>query len=54
MLIIDGQLPHQEAEIDGLIQFAVDRIHTGIAAAARPFPVRHSGSRRETGRQNDR
>jgi AcrR family transcriptional regulator len=31
MLIIDGQLRHQEAQIDDLIHFAVDRIHTGIA-----------------------
>jgi AcrR family transcriptional regulator len=36
MLIIDGQLPHQQAQIDGLIQFTVERIHTGIALA-RPF-----------------
>ena len=34
-LIIDGQLPHQQAEIDALIQFAVERIHTGIARRAR-------------------
>ena len=33
MLIIDGQLPHQQAQIDGLIQFTVERIHTGIALA---------------------
>ena len=31
MLIIDGQLRHQQAQIDDLIQFAVERIHTGIA-----------------------
>jgi AcrR family transcriptional regulator len=31
MLIIDGQLPHQQAQIDGLIKFTVERIHTGIA-----------------------
>jgi AcrR family transcriptional regulator len=31
MLVIDGQLPHQQAQIDGLIQFAVEHIHTGIA-----------------------
>jgi AcrR family transcriptional regulator len=34
-LIIDGQLRHQEAQIDTLIQFAVDRIHTGIATKKR-------------------
>jgi AcrR family transcriptional regulator len=34
MLIIDGQLPHQEAQIDGLIQFAVEHIHTGVARRA--------------------
>jgi AcrR family transcriptional regulator len=31
MLIIDGQLPHQQSQIDDLIQFAVEHIHTGIA-----------------------
>jgi AcrR family transcriptional regulator len=31
MLIIDGQLRHHQAEIDGLIQFAIDHIHDGIA-----------------------
>jgi AcrR family transcriptional regulator len=31
MLIIDGQLRHQQAQIDDLIQFAVERLHTGIA-----------------------
>jgi hypothetical protein len=31
MLIIDGQLRHQQAHIDDLIQFAVNRLHTGIA-----------------------
>lgn len=35
MLIIDGQLRHQEAQIDDLIRFAVDRIHTGIATKKR-------------------
>ena len=35
MLIIDGQLPHQQAEIDDLIQFTVERISTGIARPAR-------------------
>jgi AcrR family transcriptional regulator len=31
MLIIDGQLPHQQSHINALIQFTVERIHTGIA-----------------------
>ena len=35
MLIIDGQLAHQRAQIDDLIQFAVERIHTGVARSAR-------------------
>jgi AcrR family transcriptional regulator len=35
MLIIDGQLRHQEAHIDELIQFAVNRLHTGIATKKR-------------------
>jgi len=35
MLIIDGQLPHQQAEIDDLIQFTVERINTGIAKPTR-------------------
>jgi AcrR family transcriptional regulator len=35
MLIIDGQLRHQQAQIDDLIHFAVDRIHTGIATKKR-------------------
>ena len=35
MLIIDGQLAHHEAAIDDLIQFAVDRIDTGVAQSAR-------------------
>lgn len=35
MLIIDGQLPHQLPQIDDLIEFAVERIHTGIARRAR-------------------
>jgi AcrR family transcriptional regulator len=30
MLVIDGQLPRQQALIDGLIHFTVERIHTGI------------------------
>ena len=49
MLIIDGQLPHQQAQIDELIQFAVERIHTGIAtddtltgSCVRPMVTRHS------------
>jgi AcrR family transcriptional regulator len=33
MLIIDGQLRHQQAQIDDLIQFAVEHLHTGIARA---------------------
>jgi AcrR family transcriptional regulator len=32
MLVIDGQLPHQQGQIDDLIQFAVQRLHTGIGA----------------------
>lgn len=35
MLIIDGQLPHQQAEIDDLLQFTVERINTGIARRKR-------------------
>ena len=35
MLIIDGQLAHQQAQIDDLIQFAVERISTGVARSAR-------------------
>jgi AcrR family transcriptional regulator len=35
MLIIDGQLPHQQAQIDDLIQFTVERLNTGIARPAR-------------------
>lgn len=35
MLIIDGQLRHQQAHIDDLIQFAVQRLHTGIASRTR-------------------
>jgi AcrR family transcriptional regulator len=35
MLIIDGQLRHQQAHIDDLIQFAVNRLHTGIATRKR-------------------
>jgi AcrR family transcriptional regulator len=35
MLIIDGQLRHQQAHIDDLIQFAVQRLHTGIASRRR-------------------
>ena len=35
MLIIDGQLAHHRAPIDDLIQFAVERINTGVARSAR-------------------
>lgn len=35
MLIIDGQLSHQQAKLDELIEFAVERIHTGVARSAR-------------------
>jgi AcrR family transcriptional regulator len=35
MLIIDGQLAHQQATIDDLIEFAVERIHTGVARSSR-------------------
>ena len=35
MLIIDGQLAHQQARIDELIEFAVERIQTGVAAQER-------------------
>jgi len=35
MLIIDGQLAHQRAPIDDLIQFAVERINTGVARSLR-------------------
>ena len=35
MLIIDGQLHLQQPQIDDLIQFAVERIHTGVAKRAR-------------------
>jgi AcrR family transcriptional regulator len=35
MLIIDGQLPRQQAQIDDLIQFTVERLNTGIARPAR-------------------
>ena len=35
MLIIDGQLAHQRAQIDDVIQFAVERISTGVARPAR-------------------
>jgi len=35
MLIIDGQLSHQQTSIDELIEFAVERITTGIARPAR-------------------
>lgn len=35
MLIIDGQLAHQQAAIDDLIEFAVQRISTGVARPAR-------------------
>jgi AcrR family transcriptional regulator len=37
MLIIDGQLRHDEAQVETLIQFSVEHLHTGIAApASRP------------------
>jgi AcrR family transcriptional regulator len=35
MLIIDGQLAHQHAKIDELIEFAVERINTGVLRSAR-------------------
>jgi hypothetical protein len=35
MLIIDGQLAHQRAQIDDVILFAVERISTGVARPAR-------------------
>ena len=35
MLIIDGRLSHQQTSIDELIEFAVERINTGIARPAR-------------------
>jgi AcrR family transcriptional regulator len=35
MLIIDGQFAHQEARIDDLIQFAVERINAGVVRSAR-------------------
>jgi AcrR family transcriptional regulator len=35
MLIIDGQLAHQRAQIDDVILFAVERISTGVARLAR-------------------
>jgi len=35
MLIIDGQLAHHRAPIDDLIQFAVERINTGVAQSLR-------------------
>src|SRR5262245_39278028 len=35
MLIIDGQLAHHQARIDDLIQFAVERINTGVARSVR-------------------
>jgi AcrR family transcriptional regulator len=35
MLIIDGRLSHQQTSIDELIEFAVERINTGIARSAR-------------------
>lgn len=34
MLIIDGQFAHQQAPIDDLIQFAVERINTGVVRSA--------------------
>ena len=36
MLIIDGQLSHQQTSIDELIEFAVERINTGIARPSTP------------------
>ena len=35
MLIIDGQFAHQQPKIDDLIQFAVERINTGVARSPR-------------------
>ena len=35
MLIIDGQLAHHRTPIDDLIQFAVERINTGVARSLR-------------------
>lgn len=35
MLIIDGQLPHQQAQIDELLQFTVERLNIGIARPTR-------------------
>jgi hypothetical protein len=35
MLIIDGRLAHHRAPIDDLIQFAVERINTGVARSVR-------------------
>ena len=35
MLIIDGQLAHHRAPLDDLIQFAVERINTGVAQSLR-------------------
>jgi hypothetical protein len=35
VLIIDGQLSHEQTSIDELIEFAVERINTGIARPAR-------------------
>jgi len=35
MLISDGQLAHHRAPIDDLIQFAVERINTGVARSVR-------------------
>jgi len=35
MLIIDGQLAHHRAPIDDLIQFAVERINTGVVRSLR-------------------
>ena len=34
MLIIDGQLSHQQTSIDELIEFAVERINTGTVRPA--------------------
>jgi AcrR family transcriptional regulator len=35
MLIIDGQLAHQQTQLDDLIHFTVERINTGVARSPR-------------------
>jgi hypothetical protein len=35
MLIIDGQLAHQQTRLDDLIQFVMQRLHSGIASRPR-------------------